>query len=166
MSKWTIIPLGILLGFSLGVLFLSLCKNDDFTRKTDPQQPAEAQAGARRIQRAGIFSRIAAALQAAFHRVFPPLYCVSLDTTLSLNDLQSELDSIRRLKRKGARVRVLYWRHDTELFRQLPCNDCPKRPEYLTERIRRQEVVREILDELFGVSSEALPDTFGLLFPY
>ena len=135
-------------------------------RKTDPQQPATARAGARRIRRAGIFSRIAAAAQAAFRRAFPPLYYISLDTTLSLTDLQSELDSIRQLKRTGARVQALYWRHDTELFRQLTCDDCPRRPEYLTERTRRQEVVREILDELFGVSPEALPDTFGLLFPY
>ena len=110
-------------------------------KKTDRPQQESNQAAEARIRRAGLSARIKAALQQAFYKVFPPLYCVSLDTTLSLNDLQSELDSIRRLKRKGARVRVLYWRHDTELFRQLPCNDCPKRPEYLTERIRRQEVV-------------------------
>ena len=141
-------------------------KEKKIMKKTGSPQQESSQAAEARIQRAGLFAHIKAALQAAFHRVFPPLYYVSLDTTLSLNDLQSELDSIRRLKRKGARVRVLYWRHDTELFRQLPCSDCPKRPEYLTERIRRQEVVREILDELFGVSSEAPPDTCNLLFPY
>ena len=125
-------------------------KGEKIMRKTDPQQPAEAQAGARRIQRAGIFSRIAAAAQSAFHRAFPPLYYVSLDTTLPLIDLQYELDSIRRLKRTGARVKVLYWRCGTELFRQLPCDDCPKRPEYLTEHTRRQEVVLKILDELLA----------------
>ena len=135
-------------------------------KKTGSPQQESGQAAEARIRRAGLFAHIKAALQAAFYKVFPPLYCISLDTTLSPNDLQSELDSIRQLKRTGARVRVIYWRHDTELFRQFPCNDCPKRPEYLTERIRRQEVVREILGELFGVSSEVSPSTQYLLFPY
>ena len=119
-------------------------------KKTGLSQQESGQVAEARIQRAGLFAHIKAALQAAFHRVFPPLYYVSLDTTLSLTDLQYELDSIRRLKRTGARVQVLYWRCGTELFRQLPCDDCPKRPEYLTEHTRRQEVVLKILDELLA----------------
>ena len=120
-------------------------------KKTDTPQSGTDQAAEARIQHAGIFGRIMSALRRAFHKAFPPLFYIALDTTLPLNDLQSQLDSIRRLKRTGCQVQVLYWRHDTEPFPQLPCNDCPKRPEYLTERIHRQEVVREILDELFGV---------------
>ena len=159
MSKFILIPLGILLGVSLAALFLSLYKNDDFMRKTDTPQPESGQESIRRIQKAGPSARIASALRWAFYKVFPPLFYIALDTTLPLDDLQSQLDSIRRLKRTGARVQVLYWRNDTEPFPQLPCNDCPKQPEYLIEHNRRQEVVREILGELFATSPEAHPDS-------
>lgn len=123
--------------------------------KTDKRQPKPSQEAEDRILRAGLCARIMSALQRAFYKAFPPLFYIALDTTLPTDDLLSQLDSIRKLKRTGARVQVLYWRNGTELFQQLPCNDCPMRPEYLTEHIRRQEVVREILGELFATSSEA-----------
>lgn len=125
-------------------------KNEKIMKKTDIPQPKSNQATEDRIRKAGLFERIWMALQRAFHKVFPPLFYIALDMTLPLNSLEQQLDSIRRLKRTGGRVRVLCWRYDTEPFPQLPCNDCPKRPEYLTERIRRQEVVQETLYELFA----------------
>lgn len=128
-------------------------------KKTDLQPPTSAQAKAEKAQQIGLFSQMAKALQAAFYKVFHPLYYISLDMSLPLTDLQSELYTIMQLKRKGYQVQVLHWKHDTTLCQPFLCNGCPKRPLYPTEHSRRQEVVLKILDELFGAAPEASPNS-------
>ena len=132
-------------------------KINTIMKRTDIQQPEAGQAAAGQNRQAGLFSRIRAAFQRAFQKVFPPIFYIVPDMTLSLSSLEQQLETIRRLKRTGARLQVIYLRHDTEPFPPLPCGDCPKQPEYLKEHIRRQEVVRETLDELFGVSPDSSP---------
>ncbi len=132
-------------------------KINTIMKRTDIQQPEAGQAAAGQNRQAGLCARIATAFRQAFQKVFPPIFYIVPDMTLSLSSLEQQLDSIRQLKRTGARLQVICLRHGTEPFLQSPCKDCPKRHESPAEHIRRQEVVRETLDELFGVSYGVLP---------
>lgn len=105
-------------------------KTEKIMRKTDTPQQGQDQDQVARTRKVGPLARAWKALQSAFHRVFPPECYILLDTTFSLTLLQQELDSIRQLKRQGYRVQVQYWHCDRELFRPIPCSDCPRQLEF------------------------------------
>lgn len=60
-------------------------------KKTDIRQPESNQVAEEKILRAGLFARIMSAVRRAFHKVFPPLFYIALDTTLPIDDLKSQL---------------------------------------------------------------------------